>query len=218
MNKEELTKAKTKQVKANKVKKREILSISNVNSVLHQAFSDLAISKKLTHNKLFAQIFYHYLNFPFELNNDESLVIQEAQAIAPNSLDKKIKKVALRYAQELISLKDKPQAPINTKIKNSAKAADVRADALIEQLFKSNEDAKHWYEKILITKTSILDYAAKQKATDPEAIISGKLVLDRCLERHKKRIQHHHEEHKLAPNHNAIAHYARLKGTKGDRS
>jgi hypothetical protein len=208
MNKEELTKAKTKQVKANKVKKREILSISNVNSVLHQAFSDLAISKKLTHNKLFAQIFYHYLNFPFELNNDESLVIQEAQAIAPNSLDKKIKKVALRYAQELISLKDKPQAPINTKIKNSAKAADVRADALIEQLFKSNEDAKHWYEKILITKTSILDYAAKQKATDPEAIISG----------HKKRIQHHHEEHKLAPNHNAIAHYARLKGTKGDRS
>jgi hypothetical protein len=118
----------------------------------------------------------------------------------------------------LISLKDKPEAPVNTKVKNSAKAADARADALIEQIFTNNNDAKHWYDKVLITKTSILDYAAKQKAADPDTIISGKLVLDRCLERHKEQIKQHHAEHGLTPNHNAIAHYERLKATKGDNS
>jgi hypothetical protein len=218
MNKKEIAKKRLEQVKVVKAKKREILSISNVPPVLHQAFSDLAISKKVTHNKLFAQVFYHYLNFPFELNNEESLIIQEANAIAPNSLGKKIKKMVLRYSEHLISLKDKPEAIVNTKIKNSAKAADARADALIEQIFNNNNNANHWYDKTLITKTSILDYASKQKATDPEAIVSGKLVLDRCIERHKEQIKRHHEEHKLTPNHNAIAHYERLKAIKGGKS
>jgi len=217
MNKEKIAKGMLEQVKIVKAKKREILSISNVPPVLHQAFSDLAISKKLPHNKLFAEIFYHYLNFPFELSCEESLVMQEAHKIAPNTLGKKIKKMVLRYSEHLISLKDKPEAPVNTKVKNSAKAADARADALLAQIFKNNEDAKHWYEKTLITKTSILDYAVKQKETDPDAIISGKLVLERCLERHKEQIRQHHEEHKLTPNHNAIAHYERLKATKGGK-
>jgi hypothetical protein len=214
VNKEKIAKGRLKQVKPAKVKKREILSISNVTPSLHQAFSDLARSKKFTHNKLFAKVFNHYLNFPFELSEEESANIQEAHKIAPKSLGKKIQKMVTRYAQVLISLKDKLEAPINTKIKNSGKSADARADALLAQIFKNNEDAKHWYEKTLITKTSILDYAVKQKATDPEAIVSGKLVLDRCLERHKEQIKQHHEEHKLTPNHNAIAHYARLKMTK----
>ena len=217
MNKEKIAKGMLEQVKIVKAKKREILSISNVPPVLHQAFSDLAISKKLPHNKLFAEIFYHYLNFPFELSCEESLVMQEAHKIAPNTLGKKIKKMVLRYSEHLISLKDKPEAPVNTKVKNSAKAADARADALLAQIFKNNEDAKHWYEKTLITKTSILDYAVKQKETDPDAIISGKLVLERCLERHKEQIRQHHEEHKLTPNHNAIAHCERLKATKGGK-
>jgi hypothetical protein len=218
MNKKEIAKKRLEQVKVVKAKKREILSISNVPPVLHQAFSDLAMSKKLPHNKLFAQVFYHYLNFPFELSCEESLVMKEANAIAPNSLGKKIKKMVLRYSEHLISLKDKPEAIVNTKIKNSAKAADARADALIEQIFNNNNNANHWYDKTLITKTSILDYASKQKATDPEAIVSGKLVLDRCIERHKEQIKRHHEEHKLTPNHNAIAHYERLKAIKGGKS
>jgi len=218
MNKKEIAKKRLEQVKVVKAKKREILSISNVPPVLHQAFSDLAMSKKLPHNKLFAQVFYHYLNFPFELSCEESLIMQEANAIAPNSLGKKIKKMVLRYSEHLISLKDKPEAIVNTKIKNSAKAADARADALIEQIFNNNNNANHWYDKTLITKTSILDYASKQKATDPEAIVSGKLVLDRCIERHKEQIKRHHEEHKLTPNHNAIAHYERLKAIKGGKS
>ena len=134
MNKKEIAKKRLEQVKVVKAKKREILSISNVPPVLHQAFSDLAMSKKLPHNKLFAQVFYHYLNFPFELSCEESLVMKEANAIAPNSLGKKIKKMVLRYSEHLISLKDKPEAIVNTKIKNSAKAADARADALIEQI------------------------------------------------------------------------------------
>ena len=89
---------------------------------------------------------------------------------------------------------------------------------MIEQIFNNNNNANHWYDKTLITKTSILDYASKQKATDPEAIVSGKLVLDRCIERHKEQIKRHHEEHKLTPNHNAIAHYERLKAIKGGKS
>jgi len=93
MNKEKIAKGMLEQVKIVKAKKREILSISNVPPVLHQAFSDLAISKKLPHNKLFAEIFYHYLNFPFELSCEESLVMQEAHKIAPNTLGKKISNV-----------------------------------------------------------------------------------------------------------------------------
>lgn len=208
---------KTKNLE-NKVKRPKVLAINNIDQSLRRTFVDLAKSRNIYQSQLFTEAFNHYLNFRFELDETESSVMQEAHAIAPNTLGKKIKKMVLRYAQVLISLKDKPEAPVNTKVKNSAKAADARADALIEQIFTNNNDAKHWYDKVLITKTSILDYAAKQKAADPDAIISGKLVLDRCLERHKERIKQHHAEHGLTPNHNAIAHYERLKATKGDNS
>jgi hypothetical protein len=220
MIEEQLAKGEGKQTKAlkNKVKRPKVLAINNINQSLHKTFVDLAKSRHIYQSQLFTEAFNHYLNFRFELDGTESSIMQEAYAIAPNTLGKKIKKMVLRYAEYLISLKDKPEAPVNTKVKNSAKAADARADALIEQIFTNNNDAKHWYDKVLITKTSILDYAAKQKAADPDTIISGKLVLDRCLERHKEQIKQHHAEHGLTPNHNAIAHYERLKATKGDNS
>lgn len=217
MTKEQLAKREGEQTKVseNKVKRPRVLAINNIDQSLHKTFVDLAKSRHIYQSQLFTEAFNHYLNFRFELDETESAVMQEAHAIAPNSLGKKIRKMVLRYAEYLINLKDKPKAPVDTKVKNSAKAADARADTLIEQIFTNNNDAKHWYDKVLITKTSILDYAAKQKVSDPHAIVSGKLVLDRCLERHKERVKQHHIEHGLTPNHNAMAHYERLKATKG---
>jgi hypothetical protein len=167
-----------------------------------------------THKQLFAAMLSSYQALRYEFSDTERAIIEEARTLAPKNFDRSIKRAALRYAKNIIEQKNKPSRPIDTTLKNSAKSADARADILITEIFEHNELADNWYDKILLTKSSIFDYAKKQKDLNQENIAMGKVVLDRCLERNKELIERHHEKQGMQSDHNIKAHYERLKMTK----
>ena len=192
------------------------LSVGGVAISIAEDFKKLAKNRKITQSQLFTTIFSSYRNLPLEFNETEGVLIQEAYSLAAETLDKKIKKMVLRYAQSAIDSKDKtkPKPKLNIKNKNSAEAADTRADNLIEQIIKQNDEAGNWYDKMMITKKSIFDYAKAQKQADANNISMGKVVIERCLERNRELIDLHHQEHKLVEGHNVAAYYERLKLSK----
>jgi len=199
-------------------KKFKALSISRVTQDIKEGFAQLAIASNKTQSQLFTLIFNNYKNLNVEFNEEEIALIQQAKDTAPNTFKKKLKRGILRYANDAINMKDLPEASsVDINKKNSARAADVRADTLITKIFEHNELAENWYDKILLTKSSILDYVEKQKILEPDTICIGKVVLDRCLERNKELIERHHEKQGLKSNHNVKAYYERLKITKGDK-
>ena len=194
--------------------KTKSLTIRHLELPIYQDFVKTAKSQRLQYHYLFQQAFTFYQNFFVSLDASELATMLEARTQAPQTLAKRIKKIALHYAQEIIAAKDKPPKAINIKAKNSAVSAKARADALIQEILAHNEQAVHWYDKILLTKSSILEYAKKKKQQDNEAISIGHLVLDRCLERHQEQINAHHKQHELNPKHNSRAYYERLKTNK----
>lgn len=209
----EMNKAVNPPTNANKNERS--LYIGRVNQSERKVFEQLVNnSSKETHKRLFMAMLNTYQSLRPEFDDAESAIMQEARALAPKNFDKSIKRATLRYAKSIIEQKNKLPRPVDTKLKNSAKSADARADALIEEIFKNNNEAIHWYDKILLTKSSILDYSKKQKSLNPTSIAMGKVVLDRALERYEERIRQHTQEHKLADNHNIVAHYERLKAAK----
>jgi hypothetical protein len=209
----EITKDANTLIKINKTERS--LYIGRVKQSERNVFEQLVDnSNKETHKQLFMAMLNTYQSLRPEFDNVERAIMQEARELAPKNFDKSIKRAVLRYAKNIIEQKNKPPRPVDTKLKNSAKSADARADALLEEIFKNNNEAVHWYDKIFLTKSSILDYSKKQRSSDPTNIAMGKVVLDRALERYEERIRRHHEEHKLTDNHNIVAHYERLKVEK----
>jgi hypothetical protein len=187
------------------------LSISGIDKLIKSEFIDLALSKNITQAQFLAILLNNYRNFYIPLNEEEQEIMGKACKIAPNTLKKKIKNGALRHAANLINTQKTKKDIVDTNAKNSPRAADARADALLEQIFKHNEAATNWYDKIFITKTALLDRSQEQKELNPESISIGKAVLDRCLERSRMLIENHHKEHKLESKHNTRAYYERLK-------
>lgn len=209
----EMNKVVNPPTNANKIERS--LYIGRVKQSERKAFEQLVNnSNKETHKQLFTAMLNTYQSLRPEFDNAESAIMQEARVLAPKNFDRSMKRAALRYAKNIIEQKDRTPRPVDTKLKNSAKSADARADALLEEIFMNNNKAIHWYDKILLTKSSILDYSKKQKSFRPTSIAMGKVVLDRALERYEERIRQHTQEHKLADNHNIIAHYERLKAAK----
>lgn len=199
------------------VKSQGALSISGVGQLARTTFIDLAKNNDMTQGQLFTLMFDNYLNLYVEFSEADNTIIRQAQKIAPDTLKRKIKKSVVRYADEIINPKDVPnEAAARVGLKSSPRAADVRADMLLKQIFKDNDNAINWYDKILLTKSSLLNYIEKQKTLEPEIISIGKTVLDRCLERNKELIKEHHEKHKLTPDHNTKAYYEYQKTTKGE--
>ena len=194
------------------------LYIGRVKQSEREVFEQLVNSASFdTHKQLFTAMLNTYQNLRLEFDDAEREIMQEARELAPKNFDKSIKRASLRYAKNIIEQKNKPPLPIDTSLKNSAKSADVRADTLITKMFEHNELADNWYDKILLTKSSILDYSKKQKDLDPENIAMGKIVLDRCLERNQELIERHHEKQGLKSNHNIAAHYERLKAARDSK-
>jgi len=218
MTKENITKKQSKQPKTKQrvARKYKGLFINNIDQLLYKDFVDLAKNKNIHQKQLFTEVFTHYLNFPFKLDTEENATIQEARRVASNAFSSGTKKAIMRYAKSIIKLKDKPEPPVNMKIKNSSKAATARVEVLIQKMISSNDNTANWYDKVLLTKSSILDYAEKQKALDPDSISLGKVVLDRYIEQNKELIKSHNEKHNLSPNHNSLAYYERLKIAKGE--
>lgn len=187
------------------------LSISGIDKLIKSEFTDLALSQNITQAQFLAVLLNNYRNFYIPLNEKEQEVMDKACKIAPNTLKKKIKKGALRHATNLINTQRTKKDIVDTNVKNSPRAADARADALLEQIFKHNDAATNWYDKIFITKAALLDHCQEQKELNPQSVSIGKAVLDRCLERCKGVIEHHHKKHKLESKHNTRAYYERLK-------
>lgn len=199
--------------KKQSIRKLPSLSISGVDGKVREEFINLTISNDITQARLLSILLSNYKSFYIPLSTEEEETLRHAQKLAPDTLRKKIKRAALRHASNLINSQDsKDVIDINTK--NSPKAADARADSLLEQIFKHNDKATNLYDKIFITKTAILYYTHEQKELNPEKICIGKAVLDRCLERHREAIEAHHNKHTLEVNHNTKAHYERLKTAK----
>lgn len=194
--------------------KTKSLTIRHLEPPMYQDFVKTAKSQRLQYHQLFQQAFTFYQNFFISLDDSELATMLEARMQAPQTLAKRIKKIALHYAQEIIAAKDKPPKAISIQTKNSAASAQARADALIQEIFTHNDNAARWYDKILLTKSSILEYAKKKKRQDTTSISIGYLVLDRCLERYQEQINDHHKQHELDPKHNSRAYYERLKTNK----
>lgn len=202
------------ETKTPKAKDSSVLTIHNVNHIVRNTFRKLSISHNLTQPLFLATMIKAYQNLHLEFDDSERAIMQEARELTPKTFDKRIRKLVLRYAKTIINQKDQPPRPVDIKLKNSSAAANARADALIEKIFKHNNEAANRYDKIFLSKSSIFDYSEKQKAQDPTNITIGQVVLDRALERNKERIDKHHREHKLADNHNITAYYERLKAEK----
>jgi hypothetical protein len=194
-----------------RIRKGLSLSISGIDKLIKSEFIDLALSKNITQAQFLAVLLNNYKNFYIPLNQEEQEIMGKAYRIAPNTLKKKIKNGALRHASNLVNTQRTVKNVVDTNAKNSPRAADARADALLEQIFKHNEAATNWYDKIFITKTALLDRCQEQKELNPESVSIGKAVLDRCLERCRVLIENHHKEHKLESKHNTRAYYERLK-------
>jgi len=192
-------------------KKANALSISGIEEVVKSEFIHLAIINNITQAQFLATLLNNYKNFYAPLNKEEQEIMQQALKLAPKSLEKKIKRGALRYATDIINLQKVDKSTIDISIRNSPKSADLRADHLIEEIFKHNDTTTNWYDKIFINKNSILDYSEKQKELKPNTISIGKAVLDRCLERLFLVIKDHHKKHSLDIHHNTKAYYERLK-------
>jgi hypothetical protein len=187
------------------------LSISGIDKLIKSEFIDLALSKNITQAQFLAVLLNNYRNFYIPLNEEEQRIIDKACKIAPNTLKKKIKSGALRHAANLVNTQRTTKDIVDPNARNSPRAADARADALLGQIFKHNEAATNWYDKIFITKAALLDHCQEQKELNPKSISIGKAVLDRCLERCRMLIENHHKEHKLESKHNTRAYYERLK-------
>jgi hypothetical protein len=187
------------------------LSISGIDKLVKSEFIDLALSKNITQAQFLAILLNNHRNFYIPLNEEEQRIMDKACKIAPNTLKKKIKSGALRYAANLVNTQRTKKDIVDPNVRNSPRAADARADALLGQIFKHNEAATNWYDKIFITKAALLDHCQEQKELNPKSISIGKAVLDRCLERCRVLIENHHKEHKLESRHNTRAYYERLK-------
>lgn len=192
-------------------KKANALSISGIEDDVKREFIHLATSSNKTQAQFLATLLDNYKNFYAPLSKEEQKIMQQALKIAPKSLEKKIKRGALRYAMDIVNLQKVDKNTIDITIRNSPKSADLRADCLIKGIFKHNDTATNWWDKIFITKNSVLDYSEKQKELNPKMISIGKAVLDRCLERLFLVIKDHHKKHGLDTYHNKKAYYERLK-------
>ena len=166
----------------------------------------------MTHIEFAKVLLENYKYFNIEIEEKDKVIINQALSIAPNTYKNKVRKAALRYAVNIVE-SDNLDSTIDENKTNSSKAADKRADNLLETIFKHNETATNNYDKIFITKSSFLEFANKAKEDGNIKVTTSKLVIARCLERRRALIEDHHDKQGLDDTHNLKSYYARLKIT-----
>ena len=190
--------------------KRIGLSLTGVSVEFKNEYDDLAKKHNMTHTEFAGVLLESYKQFHIDLTDEEADIINQAILITPITYKKKIKKAILRSAANIISSNTTDNNVDTDKI-NSIKAANKRADILLESMFKHNDTVTNKYDKIFISKSSFLEFINKAKEKGQIKIAASKLVANRCLERHNSQIKEHHLKHELNTNHNLKAHYERLK-------
>jgi len=193
-----------------KSKKRLGMSLTGVTAEFKNEYDDLAKNCNMTHTEFAKVLLESYKNFNIDLSEKELVIIKQALKTAPTTYKKKVRKSVLRCATSIID-SNSPNSNIDTNKINSGKSADKRVDDLLELMFKHNKDATNKYDKIFISKSSLLSFINKAKEAGEIKVTTSKAVIDRCLERRRSLIEAHHTEQELDDNHNLKAHYERLK-------
>lgn len=183
------------------------ISINNISEELKNDF--INISNDSTNAKTLELLVYHYKLLGFSFSEEERETINKAISVSPKSSSNRIKKSILNTANAIIKSIETDTYELN--LKNSAIAADKRALNVLDFIFKHNEEAKRWYDRIFITANSFMKFAQELKNSGTIKTTFNKYTIDRCIERSKKIIDEHHNKFKLDSKHNVKAHHHRIK-------
>lgn len=183
------------------------ISINNISEELKNDF--INISNDSTNAKTLELLVYHYKLLGFSFSEEERETINKAISVSPKSSSNRIKKSILNTANAIIKSIETDTYELN--LKNSAIAADKRALNVLDFIFKHNEEAKRWYDRIFITANSFMKFAQELKNSGTIKTTFNKYTIDRCIERSQKNIDEHHNKFKLDSKHNVKAHHHRIK-------
>ena len=186
------------------------LSTSGVTPEFKKEYQELVKDSNLTHIEFVQMLIHTYKSFNKDFTKNELKTINQALEIAPTTYKKRFKKSVLRSAKSIIN-SNESNDEIDINNLHSTKAANKRADDLLESLFKHNKTVTNPDDKIFITKSSFLRFIEKAKEDGVITIAPSKTTANMCLERHNSKINKHHEELQLMANHNLKAYYKRLK-------
>ena len=190
--------------------KRIGISLTGVTAEFKSEYDKLAKNKNMTHIEFAKVLLENYKHFNVDFIETEIAIIDQALHTAPITYRKKIKKSVLRCATGVVD-SNTTDATVDTDKINSSKAADKRVDILLQLMFKHNKTASNKYDKIFISKSSLLEFINKAKEAGDIAMTTSKAVINRCLERRRSLIEAHHVEQALNSSHNLKAYYERLK-------
>ena len=192
--------------------KRIGISLTGVTAEFKSEYDKLAKNKNMTHIEFAKVLLENYKHFNVDFIETEIAIIDQALRTAPITYRKKIKKAVLRCATGVVD-SNTTDATVDTDKINSSKAADKRVDILLQLMFKHNETTTNKYDKIFISKSSLLEFINKTKEVGDIEVTTSKTVIGRCFERRSSLIEAHHVEQELNSNHNLKAYYERLKAT-----
>ena len=183
------------------------ISINNISEELKKDFYN--ISNTETNAKTLELLVKHYKLLGFSFSDEEHDIIQKAIDVSPKASRRTIHNAIVNAAKSI-------NKSIETKTyelqhKNSAIAADKRALNVLNLMFKHNDKAKQWFNRIFITPSSFMKFAQESKDAGIIDTIFNKYTIYRCIERSQGLIDEHHKKHKLEANHNVKAHHHRRK-------
>lgn len=208
------TKTKSKTASKSKRTRSNPLSINSVDPLVKKEFASFAHSKDITQSNLFNQIWNNFKNFHIKLSEEEQDIINKASSVASVTLKKRIRRYLLKTANQLIDQELNNQQEVNTLLKNSSKAADIRLAEIISEIMQANDNATHWYDRKYLSQKSIFDYARERKELNPDGYGVSIPVINRYLERYKALIASHHEKHGMNADHNSLAYHERERMKK----
>lgn len=184
------------------------LSINNISEELKRDFYNVS-SNGDTNAKTLELLIKHYNLIGCAFSDEEQSIIQKAIDVSPKASRRTIHNAILNAAKSIN--KSVESDNYNLEHKNSAIAADKRASNVLDLIFKHNDKAKEWFDRIFITPSSFMKFAQECKDAGTIKTVFNKYTVYRCMERSQSLIDEHHAKHKLEPNHNVKAHHHRRK-------
>lgn len=186
------------------------LSFKGISLEKKERFDKLVENENLTRHEMLERLVIQYELTALDLDEQEISLLRQAKHIAPITYSRNIKKRALKVAESIIkSSQNNNDADINNK--NSRLSADRRADILLYEIIKANDEAENWYNKTFISNSSLKKIAESKRESEEVKTALSKATIDRCLERNRAMIEAHHIKHQLNEKHNLLAFHERSK-------
>lgn len=184
------------------------ISINNISEELKNDFYNLS-SNGETNAKILEILIQHYKLIGCAFSDKEQSIIQKAIDVSPKASSRTIHNAILNAAKSIN--KSVESDDYNLEHKNSSIAADKRALNALNLIFKHNDDANEWYNRLFISPSSFMTFAQEQKNAGTIDSTFNKYTIYRCMERSKQLIDEHHAKYNLDAKHNVRAHHYRKK-------